>query len=395
MAVKVLTFSYCFPRKDNPNWCIQALRRRVALARVVDLEVVSPVPTFPVYTGLKSGPIAKREEIAGLKVHRPRYFYFPGILKDLDGLFYGTGLAGWARDYCKRKRPDLFEAHFIWPDGVGVSHLSRKTGVPYAILLGGMIFPCLERTWQRRQCARALRGAAAIVSLSRQMTDVAVELGADPGRIFSSPNGVDKDLFKFRDKPWARQQVGMPPGGKVVAAIAHLKQTKGHDDLLKALVKLPKDTKLVIVGGSPDGGGYRRRLQETIERSGLADRVVLAGRQHHDRVPLYLNAADVSVLASHREGCPNVVLESLACGTPVVASDVGSVREMFSSRADVRIFPPGDIDALSDGIAAFLADAQAGALATDDGVKSWDDVARDMFAIFTAALSGRKVSVSH
>jgi glycosyltransferase involved in cell wall biosynthesis len=183
----------------------------------------------------------------------------------------------------------------------------------------------------------------------------------------------------------------MPPDGRVVVAIAHLKRTKGHDDLLKAFAKLPMDTKLVIIGGSPDGGVYKQHLLETIQRLGLKERVILAGRQHHDRIPLYLNAADVSVLASHREGCPNVVLESLACGTPVVVSDVGSVRDMFSSRADVRIVPTGDIVALADGISTFLAYAKRAAFLRDDAVKSWDDVARDMLDIFTTALADRRI----
>jgi glycosyltransferase involved in cell wall biosynthesis len=366
------------------------LQRLAALARRVDLDAVSPVPAFPLWNGLRGGMPAPVEEHGGLTVHYPRWFYLPGMLKTFDGRLYARGIRRWFDAHRRRRPPDLLDAHFVWPDGVGVSHLAGRAGLPYVITLRGKLLEHIQFPRYRTQCAAAMHGAAAVISVSSPLADAAADLGVPRDRFHVIPNGVDVERFCVRDRGAARRELGLAANGRLVVSVAYLKRTKGCDELVSALAALPDDVHLVLVGEDPGRGTYRRHLQDLIRRLGLADRVTLAGRQPHDRIPLYLNAADVSVLASYREGCPNVVLESLACGTPVVATRVGAVPDLVTPGENGVIVPPRDDPALADGLRDALA-----AEWSREGVRAsvrentWDAVAARVLEVFRGVLGGR------
>jgi len=148
--------------------------------------------------------------------------------------------------------------------------------------------------------------------------------------------------------------------------------------VIRALADLPDDVRLVIVGGSAQGG-TPAKLRAVASEVGVEDRLILPGPQPYEKVPIYFSAADASVLASYREGCPNAVLESLACGTPVVASDVGAVRDILPDPKAGRIVPPRKIELLNEALADVL-DRQwnSAEVVRASGVKSWDEVAREV-----------------
>jgi glycosyltransferase involved in cell wall biosynthesis len=363
------------------------LQRLAALAKQVDLEVASPVPVFPLWNRLRGGLPAPVEEHGGLTVHYPRWFYVPGVLKTLDGRLYARGIRRWFDARCRADRPDLLDAHFVWPDGVAVSHLARRAGLPYVITLRGWLYPCLERPSLRRQARDALLQAAAVISVSSPLADAAADLGVPRERLHVIPNGVDLERFTPVDRREARRQLDLDPDGRLLVAIGHLKPVKGHQELIRAMADLPQDVRLVIVGGDPGRGAHRRRLLDEIERLGLSSRVVLAGRQPYDRVPLYLSAADVSVLPSRREGCPNVVLESLACGTPVVAARVGAVPDLLTPGENGLNVPLRDPGALAHGLRKAL-DARWSRKAVRETVceRSWEAVAGRVMEVFRGVL---------
>ncbi|MFW6062445.1 MAG: glycosyltransferase [Planctomycetota bacterium] len=383
--------SYCFPDPGRPTWGVFVHSRLAALARRVELEVAAPRPVFPVVSRLRGLP-PLRADLDGLSVHYPRWFYLPGLCKRLDGRLYARGVRRWLDEYCRNSAPDLLDVHFVWPDGVAAMHLARRAGLPLVITLRGWLYPCLDRPELRRQALAALHAADAIVSVSRPLAEAAVDAGIAREKIIVIPNGVDGDTFRPRDRDIARRELGLGLDVPVLVTVAHLGPRKGHLETLRALAKLPGDVRLVLVGDCPAGGRNRRKLQELATRLGVQDRVTFAGRQDRRRVALYFNSADVSVLASHREGCPNTVLESLASGTPVVATDVGAVRDILPRQAG-RIVPVRDADALACGIEDVLgrelsAEEVRGAAAP----ASWDDVARRVEEVFGNVLAEREVA---
>lgn len=379
--MKILSFSYCFPNHVNPTWGMFVFQRLAALGRQEDLQVCSPVPWFPLLTR-KHNKSLSEELWQELVVHRPGFFYIPGILKNLDARWYTLGLRHWLKELCRSWKPDVLDAHFVWPDGVGVALLAKELNIPYVITLRGKIYECLKSNSQTRQCAEALQGASAVISVSARMAEEAAKLGAPADRVHIITNGVDLKHFHPRHKGDCRKQLGLPVQGKLLVSVAHLGQRKGHHEMILALAGLPDDVRLVIVGGAAQGG-TSEILRVVAREAGVAERLILPGQQPYDLIPLYFSAADVSVLASYREGCPNVVLESLACGIPVVATDVGAVPDILPVPEVGRIVPPQTVEPLREALADLLNRSwNAAEVVQDSRVPGWDRVAEEVQSVF-------------
>jgi glycosyltransferase involved in cell wall biosynthesis len=360
-------------------------QRLAALAQRADLQVAAPVPSFPVLSRMRPWPGPAKEQWQNLTVHRPRFFCVPGLLKNHDGRLYARGLRPWLAELVRTWRPDVLDAHFAWPDGVGVSLLARQFGLPCAITLRGKIYPCMDIPSQRRQCSQALAAAGAVICVSGPLAETARQLGADAERVFVIPNGVDTEQFRPRDKAEARRELHLPAEGRLLVTAAHLGPRKGHREVIQALRHLPADVRLVIVGGCAQGGGGRELLA-LADALGLGGRVILAGSQPYSKMPLYFNAADASVLASYREGCPNAVLESLACGTPVVATRVGAVPDLVTPGVNGEIVPPRQVQPLAEALAATLERLwSAETVSRSRAVRTWAAVAQEVHDVLERA----------
>jgi len=376
--MRVLSFSYCFPNRVNPTWGVFIAQRLAALSQREKLQVCSPAPWFPVLSARRGDPGPEKDAWKELTVHRPRFFYFPGVFKNHDARFYAKGLSRWLSKFCRVWRPDVLDAHFIWPDGVGVALLARELKIPYIITLRGKLYECLPIPSQREQCATALQCASAVISVSGQLAEEARKLGVSDDRLVIIPNGIDREHFHPRDKRTCRKELGLPDEGRLLVTVAHLGHRKGHHEVIRALADLPYDVRLVIVGGSAQGG-TPETLRAVAREVGVEDRLILPGHQPYEKVPMYFSSADASVLASYREGCPNAVLESLACGTLVVATDVGAVRDILPEPGVGRIVPTRKIEPLKEALADVLnRQWDPEEVVQASGVKSWDEVAQEV-----------------
>ena len=360
-------------------------QRLAALAKQEELQVCSPVPWFPALTNRRGNPGPAKDAWNGLTVYRPRFFYFPGVFKNHDARLYALDLRRWLRELCINWRPDVLDAHFIWPDGVGVALLAKELKIPYIITLRGKLYECLPISSQREQCAAALQCASAVISVSEQLADEARKLGVSDDRLVIIPNGIDREHFHSRDKRICRKELGLPEEGRLLVTVAHLGHRKGHHEVIRALAGLPDDVRLVIVGGSAQGG-TSETLRAVAAKVGVENRLILPGLQMYEKVPIYFSAADASVLASYREGCPNAVLESLACGTPVVASDVGAVRDILPDPKAGRIVPPRKVGPLRKALANVLDNQwNSTEVVKASGVKSWEEVALEVQGVLHKA----------
>lgn len=315
------------------------------------------------------------------------FWYPPRIGRGLHGLAWYASLLLQHGRRLRRAPPDLLLASWAYPDAVGTARLARRLGLPYAVKVHGSDLNVLAAGgWRRRQVGRALRGAGAVIAVSAALAGKARELGVAEDRLHVLYNGVDADRFRPGDRAASRVQLGLPQRVPIVLYVGNLKPAKGCLDLLEAwpavLASRP-DAQLVYVGE----GAARSAIDRRAQALGLAGQVRLAGASGHDLLPAWMQAADLLCLPSHNEGVPNVVLEAMACGLPVVATRVGGIPEVLPASAGTLV-PARDVDALAlalDGALERAWDraaivAHAGRFRWSDNIDRLDRILRTLVA---------------
>jgi glycosyltransferase involved in cell wall biosynthesis len=330
--IRILTFTRLFPNREEPRLGIfvETRLRAILGAGDVDARVVAPVPWFP-FGGTRwarYGRLARlpREEMRhGTLVYHPRYVSVPGA-----SMFTAPfAIAHGARTTVDAIRAsgfdfDAIDAHYFYPDGVAATMLARRLGKPVQITARGTDINVLSHSALPRRMIRwAIRHADALVAVSAALKYRLVELGADESRVHVLRNGVDCGLFRPTPRSAAREALAVR-ARVLIASVGNLVPEKGHDLVIDVLEEL-RDAELVIVGDGPE----RAKLEQQARRRGLENRVRFLPVRPQSELATVYSAADVLVLASSREGWPNVVLEAMACGTPVVATNVGGVPEII------------------------------------------------------------------
>ena len=359
----MLTLSSLYPNRDMAQHGIfveNRLRRLLDSGEVASL-VVAPVPWFP-FTNRRFGRYAtlagvpREERRHGTIVLHPRYALIPKIgMSSAPLLMYGSLRRCLERVLQERFRFDVLDAHYFYPDGVAAVMLGRRLGKPVVITARGTdVYLIPDYRLPGRWIRWAAKRAAGIVAVSEALRARLIALGIEASRIEVLRNGVDLELFAPGDRAAARQAVGLDVDGTVVLSVGQLIPRKGHDLAMRAVARLPEAT-LVIVGEGPKADGLRRLAR----RLGSAERIRFLGAIPQERLATIYNAADVLVLASTREGYPNVLLEALACGTPVVATAVGGVPEVVRDSVAGRLVEERSPEALAGAIRDLLADPPA------------------------------------
>jgi glycosyltransferase involved in cell wall biosynthesis len=221
--------------------------------------------------------------------------------------------------------------------------------LPVTVTLRGTEVPQSRNPVLRSRVARVVRAAARVFSVSDSLRRLALELGADASKTEVVGNGVDIAMFHPVERSAARARFGLPDDARILISVGGLVERKGMHrviDCLPALLAHFPDLHYVVVGGASPEGDNRAQLEAQVTRLGLADRVHFLGPLPPEELKRPLSAADVFVLATRNEGWANVFLEAMACGLPVVTTDVGGNREVVSNDALGRVVPFGDEAAL-------------------------------------------------
>jgi glycosyltransferase involved in cell wall biosynthesis len=252
-------------------------------------------------------------------------------MKPFDALSLAASI-WWAS---RGSRFDLIDAQLAFPEGWAARLLSAIRRVPYCITVRGHDVNHLpEFPVRGRQVRYALSGAARVMSVAEALRQCVISLGCPEERTETIPNGVDTEIFRPIPREDACAHLKLDPSRRYLVSVGHLVERKGHHILIEALGLL-KDRRrpvptLAIVGAPSEEGDYSSVLRELISRHGLDEEVILAGEQSARMLPLWYGAADALCLASSREGWANVLLESLACGTPVIGTRVWGTPEVIS-----------------------------------------------------------------
>ncbi len=391
--MSVISTTLCYPHSEAPTQGIFVQRRLQAIAGHLPITVIAPVPWFPLLAPMPSAaPMVVKETPS---VTRPRMFYLPGIAKSFDAGFYAIALERAIRSLDPRDRPiRLIDAHFEWPDGVGAFRVARRLGIPFVCTLRGKLVSQIGYSSRRRQIVEMLCGADRLIAVSHSLAELTRRVAGDDLRVSVIPNGIDREIFtRYIDgqsasspSPAARAELGWSSTTKYAVSVGHLQSLKGFHLLVDMWPRVRKrvgDARLMLVGGSAGERGYERQLRRQIEALGLTEDVTLAGRAAPQRVARMLNAADLFVLASRSEGWCNAIAEALACGCPVVASDVGGNREIMNEWGLGRLVPLDNPGALLDRTCDGLEEEwDRGHIAEVGGRRDWQQVAAECVDVF-------------
>ena len=281
--------------------------------------------------------------------------------------------AAWTTRFARRRPYDVAHANFFMSTLVGVA-LKRATGTPLVVTFhalgrvrllhqaGADAFPPERLAIEDRAVADADR---IIAECPQDVADLVAHYDADPARLATIPCGYDPAEFAPLPRAAARARLGLPTDGPVLLQLGRMVPRKGVDNVIQALARLRRDhgvaARLLVVGGdspTPDPALTPEigRLQALAHAEGVADQVDFIGARGRDALRPYYAAADVFVTTPWYEPFGITPVEAMACGTPVVGSAVGGIKDTVVDGVTGHLVPPRDPIALADRLAAMLAD---------------------------------------
>lgn len=392
--VRLLTFSTLFPHAGRPNHGIfveNRLRHLLATGEASG-TVVAPVPFFPSRSPrfgdwARHAQAARREVRDGLEIVHPRYLLLPRVgMVAAPASLFAAGLAASRRLIAAGQVFDLIDAHYAYPDGVAAVALGRALGKPVVITARGSdVTQYPEHALPRRMLRWAMAGANGLIAVSGGLKQAMVGLGVPAEKVEVLRNGVD--LAQFRPVESGALRDSWQARGPVLISVGHLIERKRHHLAIEALGQLPEWT-LVIVGEGPE----RSRLEALAGSLGVAGRVIFAGVQAHSTLAAFYSAADVMILASSREGWANVLLESMACGTPVVASNIPGNPEVVQAAVGGRVVTENTASCFAATIAQVHAErsSRQATRAYAEGF-GWEATSAGQLALFRRILERRPI----
>ncbi len=389
--IRTLLFSSLYPNSVRPGHGIfvETRLRELLKSGEVETKVVAPVPWF-FSTNSRFGEYATtaripaHENCNGVDVVHPRYALIPKI---------GMALAPFAMAFSsiatiQRMKTDgfdfdLIDAHYYYPDGVAAALVACWFRKPFVITARGSDVNLISQYRIPRVLMRwASSHAKASIAVSKALSEALASIGLERSKLMVLRNGVDGDLFSPVPQLQARNSLGWLPGPTLIS-VGNLVENKGHHIAIELLAHLP-DFRLVIVGT----GARKSALERLGQKLGVSSRVSFMGRVDQKELAVCYSAADILILASSREGWPNVLLEAMACGTPVVASNVGGVSEIVTCPEAGRLGRESTVESLLPLIRDLWDHyPDRNAVRRYAELFSWDDISRSQLDLFKKILN--------
>lgn len=334
---RVLSISTLYPNAASPRFGTFVARSLEGLAARGDWHVtmINPIGIPPVAFG-RYRPLAQAA-VGGtenrVEIHRPRFTLIPRLGARINASVIARRILPLAQRLHAEAPFDLVDAQFFYPDGPVAAWIAAALGLPFSIKARGSdISYWSGRDFALEQMLEAAARATGLLAVSQALAGDMAALGMDRSKITIHYTGLDRERFRplahagLRTRLSETFGITLPETQPVLASVGALIERKGQDLVIGALAQLP-DTHLMLVGKGADEGHLRSLAADL----GVAARVHFLGSLDHDTLPLVLSASDAMVLPTCNEGLANAWVEALACGTPVVTTDVGGVRELVTS----------------------------------------------------------------
>lgn len=339
--MNILTISSLYPNTEQPRHGI-FIETRMKLFRKQNpdcsITVIAPLPWFPLRNIPASGKgdyrkVATKQQRDDIRVYYPRYLALPGLGMYSNPFFMFIALLNQVKTLQHQGHTfELIDAHYFYPDVIAANWLARYLKLPIVATARGSDINILPSyRWPRKLIKKALLAVTQPVAVSQALADKMHSLLSNSRQIVCLPNGVDTSVFypDVSDKDGSRSL--FHKYGFNILSVGNLVPLKGHQLVIEALVDIP-EAYLTIIGE----GMLHNQLVNQVAKLKLSDRVSFHPNQPQAELRHYYASADCLVLASSDEGWPNVLLEAMACGCPVVATPFASAHEIIKS-ADAGI----------------------------------------------------------
>ena len=344
----IVLISNLYPNMNEPTRGLFIKQLADSIAKTAEICVISPIPFNPIELIRKKNKLPKFEVIDGITVYHPRYIVIPKMLRSVTGWFFYLGIKNIIKTLIKQGKADVISTHWVYPDGYGSTLAAKKFNLPVAVhALGCDINEYTKFPIRRKLITQALTNSDINIVKSQELKTKIEDLGIDKNKTKVVHNGVNQQKFKRVPKTEARKKLGLNEQQRFCLFVGNFQIEKGLNFLISAFEGLRElDVKLLVIGSGP----LESEVKQQVAQSDLQDKINFIGRVDHSVVPDYLAAADLLCLPSLREGCPNVVLESLSCGTPVVASNVGAVSDIITKPEFGVVVSPENPEQITQGI---------------------------------------------
>jgi glycosyltransferase involved in cell wall biosynthesis len=382
--LKIAVVTRYFPSSAEPWQGRSAYQTLRVIAREADVHVFYPNAAYPSWLRPRSRSYDKLDASFSppdVKASYHDYFALPLVSRPINGWMAARMLLPYVRGFA----PDLIFSCFLYPDGYAAFKIGKLLSVPVVAMSIGSDINRIGDPVSAWHTRTVLRDADSVVTVSGDLRAKAVAMGASPQKTRAIVNGCDLSVFHVKDRLEARQKLHIDPAAEAVIYIGRMDVKKGLRELVEAAASLHSERPNLhvhLVGEGPD----RPPIESAIQARSAASYVHALPGCAADDVAIWMAAADLVTLPSYMEGCPNVVLEALACGRPVVATNVGGIPEILNGACG-RLVPPRDPAALARALASVLDQSWDAATISAHGSRSWSTVAAELMEIFASLTS--------
>jgi glycosyltransferase involved in cell wall biosynthesis len=389
--LKILAISNVFGRPWEP---IRGPYNQIIfdeLAKRHDTLVLVPVTIVDVLKNLMA--YRNVQETTKLRWPYARYFvywYIPGLSQSINALFMFFSISIAYPHLVFIKKWDVVFGSWLYPDCVVANWVGRIRSIPsIGHAIGSDVNVIAQKKLQRWQIVKFLSNCFRVLTVSADLGRKLEHLGLPKDRLEVVYNGVDADVFRPLGKAQAREITGMPLDAKVITFVGSLFREKGCFELIRAFASLrPIDNRirLVFVGQ----GAMLAALKTDAEKLGVTANVTFVGRVLHGDLGPWFAGSDITCLPSYREGVPNVIMESMSCGIPVVASDVGGIPEVLPSFAGIMV-PAENESALASALnSALSTEWDADAIRKHVGAFTWKNTVDEIESLMMNAVKDKR-----